>query len=167
MSPLPRVFAYRDHEPTIDLARWKPHKVYCTLRADHADQPGVLFVVKFCQGRRGAAAMVSEVVCRALLSYGGLSVLEAFTVFASPNFSYSWNANSSCPFVLCCVCCNRLFSLHHNRDVYTRPSFFEFNYVAPLSDKLERSLKKKNIFHGPQANDHVSRGTLFAYFQFE
>ncbi len=42
--------------------------------------------------------MVSEVVCRALLSYGGLSVLEAFTVFASPNFSYSWNANSSCPF---------------------------------------------------------------------
>src|SRR6202020_1280642 len=98
MSSLPRVFAYRDHEPTIDLARWKPHKVYCTQRVDHVDQPGVLFVVKFCQGRKGAAAMVAEVVCRALLSYGGQRVLEAFTVSASRNFSFSWNANSACPF---------------------------------------------------------------------
>jgi hypothetical protein len=118
MSPLPRVFAYRDYEPTIELARWAPRKVYCTERADHADQPGVLFVVKFCQGRQGAAAMVSEVVCRTLLLCGGLRVLDAVTVFASADFSASWNANSSRPYP---IASGLYFGTRYRDDVESGP----------------------------------------------
>lgn len=118
MSPLPRVFAYRDSEPTIEFARWSPHKVYCTERADHSDGPGRLFVVKFCQGRQGAAAMVSEVVCRSLLHYGGLQVLDAFTVFTSADFSESWNSNSASPFR---IATGLYFGTSYREDVESGP----------------------------------------------
>ena len=91
MAPLLRVYAYLDKELIGVFAKWKPHRVFCTTSADHSDQPGGEFVVKFCQGRDGAAAMVSEVLCRGFLALGGISVLEAYTVEVSKNFADSWN----------------------------------------------------------------------------
>jgi hypothetical protein len=82
----------------MEAATWKPRRVYCTTSPDHSDQPGILCVVKFCQGKRGAAAMVSEVLCRRLFEAGGISVLNALIVLVSENFSASWNETPDMPF---------------------------------------------------------------------
>jgi hypothetical protein len=78
--------------------RWAPRRVFCTSQPDHADQPGDLCVVKFCQGRQGAAAMISEVVCRHLLMSVGVPVLDARIVAASEFFASSWNDAPGMPF---------------------------------------------------------------------
>ena len=90
MPPLTRVYAYRDAGP-MGPTRWAPRRTVCTSTEDHSDLPGSLYVVKFCQGAHGAAAMISEIVCRELFRAGGLHVLEAVIVEASPNFASSWN----------------------------------------------------------------------------
>jgi len=93
MPPLPRVYAYRD-AGSMGPTRWAPRRTVCTSSEDHSDLPGRLYVAKFCQGALGAAAMISEVVCRELFRAGGLHVLEAVVVVASPSFANSWNKTS-------------------------------------------------------------------------
>jgi hypothetical protein len=90
MPPLPRVYAYRD-ERSMGPTRWSPRLTVCTLTENHNDLPGKLYVAKFCQGAHGAAAMISEVVCRELFRAGGLHVLDAVVVEASETFAGSWN----------------------------------------------------------------------------
>ncbi len=90
MPPLPRVFAYRDAGP-MGPTRWQPRKTICTQTREHTDLPGELYVVKFCQGQAGAAAMISEVVCQALFHAGGMFVLDAVVVEASEAFANGWN----------------------------------------------------------------------------
>ena len=97
MPPLDRVYAYRDQE-SMGPTRWAPRKVYCTRTPDHQDAPGTLHVVKFCQGKHGAAAMISEVLCRELYRAGGIAVLDAFVVCASSSFADSWNGTPGLPF---------------------------------------------------------------------
>ncbi len=70
---------------------WAPRRTVCTSAQDHSDLPGSLYVAKFCQGAHGAAAMISEVVCRELFRAGGLHVLDAVQVEVSPSFASSWN----------------------------------------------------------------------------
>jgi hypothetical protein len=91
MSPLPIVYAYTDQGILMEGTRWKPHRVSCTLHADHRDRPGELYAVKFCPGRNGAAAMISEVVCRELMRRADICVLDAAIVHASEGFVASWN----------------------------------------------------------------------------
>lgn len=90
MPPLNQVFAYRDDE-AMGPTRWKPHKVFCTTTAEQTDDPGIAYVVKFCQGRNGAAAMISEVLCAGLYRAGGIETLDPVAVHASPSFAKSWN----------------------------------------------------------------------------
>jgi hypothetical protein len=72
------------------LTRWKPRKVYCTVQADHGDQPGTEHVVKFRQGKPGTAAVISEVVATQLLAAGGVPVLDGRLIDASPGFAASY-----------------------------------------------------------------------------
>lgn len=118
MPPLPRVYAYRDHGPIMEAARWKPRKVYCTQEPDHSDQPGVLCVVKLCQGLEGAAAMISEVVCRGIFQSGGIRVLDAKLVHASENFASSWRSTPGMPFE---ICAGLYFGTTHRGDVIAGP----------------------------------------------
>ena len=90
MAALPRVYAYRDHG-TMGPTRWSPRKTICTSDANHAEQPGQVYVAKFCQGKNGAAAMISEIVCRRLFEVAGILVLDAVIVNASESFARSWN----------------------------------------------------------------------------
>lgn len=94
MPPLTSVYAYRDQGP-LGPTRWVPRKTVCTFSPDHTDLPGELFAVKFCQGPQGAAAMISEVICRELFRMAGLHVLEAVIVVASETFARSWNENNA------------------------------------------------------------------------
>lgn len=71
--------------------RWQPRKTVCTQTREHTDLPGVLHVVKFCQGQIGAAAMISEVICHELYRAGGMHVLDAVIVEASEAFATGWN----------------------------------------------------------------------------
>lgn len=93
MPLLSRVYAYRDAGP-MGPTRWAPRRTVCTSTEDHSDLPGEIYVAKFCQGAHGAAAMISEVVCRELFRAGGLQVLEAVIVEASQTFASSWNKNN-------------------------------------------------------------------------
>jgi hypothetical protein len=90
MPILPRVYAYRDHG-SMGPTRWEPRKTICTSDPGHAEQPGQVYVAKFCQGGSGAAAMISEVVCRRLFEAAGILVLDAVIVDASESFARSWN----------------------------------------------------------------------------
>jgi hypothetical protein len=74
--------------------RWKAHKVFCTATAEQTDTPGIAYVVKFCQGRHGAAAMISEVLCASIYAAGGIETLQPVAVHASPSFAESWNQNA-------------------------------------------------------------------------
>lgn len=98
MSPLPQVYAYRDVGSMGPRTRWKPRKMFCTSEPRHGDQPGELCVGKFCQGRQGAAAMISEIVCRHLLASVGVAVLDALIIHASETFARSWNDTPAMPF---------------------------------------------------------------------
>src|SRR5882757_4077741 len=82
LPPLDQVYAYRDVQ-SMGPTRWVPRKIFCTARADHADAPGEAFVVKFCQGRDGAAAMISELICGGLFRAAGIEVLDPVSVHAS------------------------------------------------------------------------------------
>ena len=53
-----------------------------TLRANHADEPGNLYVVKFLQGQTGAAALISEVICTSLYRLAGLATLDPVIICA-------------------------------------------------------------------------------------
>jgi len=87
-APLPTVHAYRDEGPVLrDLTRWRPRLVRCTQSQDHSDQPGTRHVVKYAQGQTGTAALISEVVCHALLSAAGCTTLDAVLVCASSQFA--------------------------------------------------------------------------------
>ena len=90
MPPFQRVFAYRD-AGSMGPTRWYARRTYCTRSPDHTDLPGKLFVVKFCQGGMGAAAMISEVICNELFRAGGLHVLEPVIAEASDTFAAGWN----------------------------------------------------------------------------
>jgi hypothetical protein len=74
--------------------RWKAHKVFCTTTVEQPDTPGIAYVVKFCQGRHGAAAMISEVLCAGIYTAGGIETLQPVAVHASPSFAESWNQNA-------------------------------------------------------------------------
>lgn len=93
MPPLVEVYAYRD-DASMGPTRWKAHKIFCTTTADQADTPGVAHVVKFCQGRDGAAAMISEVLCAVIYEAGGINTLQPVAVHATPSFAESWNQNT-------------------------------------------------------------------------
>ena len=77
------VYAYRDNGWMSRLTRWKPRRVYCTEDANHRDEPGIEHVVKFRQGKIGAAALISEVVCGGLLAAGGVPALDGRLVSVS------------------------------------------------------------------------------------
>jgi hypothetical protein len=80
------------------LSRWRPRRVFCTERADHADRPGTLHVAKFRQGPVGTAALICEVVCGHLLQAGGLRVLERRLVSVSVGFALAFNVNPDRPY---------------------------------------------------------------------
>ena len=82
----------------VGVTRWKPRRVYCTREADHTDQPGQLYVVKFQQGQAGAAALISEVVATSLLGSAGFQTLAPHIVGASDGFARSCNAKSDFPY---------------------------------------------------------------------
>lgn len=96
--PLPIVYAYRDEGAQSVVTRWKPRRVSCTLQADHSDEPGDLYVVKFLQGQTGAAALISEVVCTTLYRSAGLATLDPVIVRASRSFAASLIGNSAIPY---------------------------------------------------------------------
>lgn len=88
---LPVVFAYRDQGPVLKaITNWCPRRVYCTQREDHSDAPGTEYVVKFRQGSRGAAALISEVVCGCLFEAAGTRVPEAALVRVSGGLARSY-----------------------------------------------------------------------------
>lgn len=96
---IPLVHAYRDVGPMMGkMTRWQPRKVYCTASTDHSDLPGELCVVKFCKGRTGAAAMISEVVCHGLFQAAAIPVLDIRLVAVSASFAASWNDTKEVPF---------------------------------------------------------------------
>lgn len=90
--------AYRDCGPQSEVTRWKPRRVSCTLRANHADEPGNLYVVKFLQGQTGAAALISEVICTSLYRLAGLATLDPVIVCASGSFAASYLGNTQIPY---------------------------------------------------------------------
>ena len=93
MEPLTIVHAYRDNGPMLGgLTRWKPRRVYCTRARDHADTPGTQYVVKYRQGEPGTAALISEVVCHALMEAARLQTLRAALVEVSVTFAASCRA---------------------------------------------------------------------------
>ena len=88
---LPLVHAYRDAGPMLgNVTRWRPRRVFCTARRNHADTPGVEYVVKFQQGREGAAALISEVICHGLLQACRVATLEAALVSVGERFAASY-----------------------------------------------------------------------------
>jgi HipA-like kinase len=89
--PLPTVYAYTDRGSIMEGSRWEPHKVLCTSTPDHTDRPGILYAVKFCTGRSGAAAMISEVVCAHLFRAANIPTLDVAVVRVSESFAASWN----------------------------------------------------------------------------
>lgn len=95
---LPVVYAYRDEGEMSLLTRWKPRRVVCTQDAGHADLPGLLYVVKFAQGKPGAAALISEVICTEVFKRAGLATLEPVLVSVSPAFAASCNLKSDFPY---------------------------------------------------------------------
>ena len=86
--------ALRDEGPLVSPTRWKPRLVWCGRDAGGAHEAGERYVVKYLQGQQGAAALISEVVCRALLEAGGIRVLEAALVYVSPELSASYARKS-------------------------------------------------------------------------
>lgn len=67
--------------------RWEPRRVLCGTRAD-ASASLVEYVVKYRRpGSVGAAALISEVVCHALLADLRVRTLDAALVMASPALS--------------------------------------------------------------------------------
>ncbi|MBI3910934.1 MAG: hypothetical protein HY320_08365 [Armatimonadetes bacterium] len=89
---LPVVHAYADHRPVLDVkTRWEPRRVWCTRTADHADAPGQEYVVKFRRPGTGTAALISEVVCHALLQALGLPSLVAARVSVGERMARSYN----------------------------------------------------------------------------
>jgi len=72
------------------LTRWRPRRVVCTADADHKEQPGCEYVVKYAQGQDGAAALISEIVSHGLLEAGGLPRLEAALVVVSDRLARSY-----------------------------------------------------------------------------
>jgi hypothetical protein len=95
--PLPTVYAYTDRGLIMERSKWKPHKVICTLSPEHVDRPGTLYAVKFCTGRSGAAAMISEVVCARLFREAQILTLDTAIVRVSGNFAASWNIGQTAP----------------------------------------------------------------------
>lgn len=94
------VYAYRDNGWMSRLTRWKPRRVYCTEDANHRDEPGIEHVVKFRQGKIGAAALISEVLCGGLLAAGGVPALDVRLVAVSPQFAASCATKTEIPYVI-------------------------------------------------------------------
>ncbi len=88
MQPLPTVYAYGDDGPLIEGTRWEPRKVFCTLKPNHEDAPGIRYVVKLRRGTsESAAASISEVVCWALLRQMNIRTLQAALVSVSADMA--------------------------------------------------------------------------------
>lgn len=89
------VFAYADQGPMQgSLTKWKPRRVLCTTKKSHASSEEqasdtIEHVVKYRQGKQGAAALISEVVAGWLLEKGGLRVLDRRLVEVSREFADS------------------------------------------------------------------------------
>ena len=94
------VHAYRDNGWMSRLTRWKPRRVYCAEDANHRDEPGIEHVVKFRQGKIGAAALISEVLCGGLLAAGGVPALDGRLVAVSPHFAASCATKTEIPYVI-------------------------------------------------------------------
>lgn len=93
---LPLVHAYRDDGPQAET-RWKPRRVFCTLKADHSDAPGTLYVAKLASGRAGSAALISEVISTRLLLIAGFRTLESTIIRVSGGFAASCNSKPDYP----------------------------------------------------------------------
>lgn len=120
------MYAYRDDGPQSEVTRWKPRRVSCTLQANHADQPGNLYVVKFLQGQTGAAALISEVVSTSLYRSAGLATLDPVIVRASGAFAASFVGNTTMPYTI--VSGDHFGTLHRN-DVEAGPPP-RYDYLA-------------------------------------
>ena len=68
--------------------------MYCTEREDHVDAPGTEYVVKFRQGSRGAAALISEVVCGCLFDIAETRVPEPALVTVSASLARSYTTST-------------------------------------------------------------------------
>ena len=94
------VYAYRDNGWMSRLTRWKPRRVYCTEDANHRDEPGIEHVVKFRQGKIGAAALISEVVCGGLLAAGGVPAPRRSAGFSEAQFAASCATKTEIPYAI-------------------------------------------------------------------
>jgi hypothetical protein len=82
------------------LTRWKPRRVFCTTQADHADKPGIEYVVKFRQDKAGTAALISEIIGTRLLAAGGVRVLDSRLVLASDEFASSYQGKNDVSYLV-------------------------------------------------------------------
>jgi hypothetical protein len=126
---LPTVYAYSDYGWMNEKTRWKPRRVFCTIRSDHADKPGDLFVVKFLQEQQGAAALISEVVCTSLFRFAGIPTLEPVIVSASDNFAASYRGKSGLPYT---VLKGKHFGTAHRGDVEAGPPLSYDEVAEPV-----------------------------------
>ncbi len=93
-----RYAAYLDIGSMADYTRWKPRQVFCTEQPDHQDTPGELHVVKYRQGKAGACALISEVVCGQLLRLADIPAVEGRLVFASDDFAARYQSIPDVPY---------------------------------------------------------------------
>lgn len=126
---LPLVHAYRDEGPQSKISRWKPRKVFCTDRADHADEPGRLYAVKFVQGKAGAAALISEVICTELLKCAKLPTLEMAIIQASEGFAASCRRKPEIPYS---ITAGLHFGTLHRSDVESGPPLAYDDVASPI-----------------------------------
>lgn len=85
LPPLTTVYAREDQGVLVVGTRWEPHRVFCTHRP--RGRRGAEYVVKYRRpDAASAAALISEVVCHALLRRLGIRTLSAVLVDAAPAF---------------------------------------------------------------------------------
>jgi len=96
---LPVVFAYRDNGPVLLVrTNWSPRRVFCTMDQNHSGAPGLEYVVKFRQGKPGAAALISEVVCACLFEIAGVHVPEVALVHVRAALADSYTRSAVAPY---------------------------------------------------------------------
>jgi hypothetical protein len=84
-SGLSTVSAREDRGVLVKGTRWQPHRVVCSARP--RNRQGSEYVVKYRRPEpASAAALISEVVCQALLARLGIRTLSAVLVEAPPGF---------------------------------------------------------------------------------
>ena len=83
---LATVYAREDYGVLVAGTRWQPHRVFCTRRP--RGRRGTDYVVKYRRpDPQSAAALISEVVCHALLQRLGIRTLSALLVDVTAAFA--------------------------------------------------------------------------------